>query len=137
MTNKAFETEQNRIKDLDKQWGEAATAALAAGATDAEFKRLTDLYSQDGTVAWPGFEIGRGAAEIEARWRKAHDDFKDSKLKFNPISIEIVGGLAIDFGQVVFTSDGKVDDGNKYLVIWRNEHGAWKVYYDCWNSNHG
>ena len=23
----------------------------------------------------------------------------------------------------------------KYLVVWKRERGAWKVFYDCWNWN--
>ncbi len=141
MANSKWSQEQQKIADLDAIWGEAATKALAAGAMEHDFKTVTDIYSKEGSVVWQGFEPGHGAAEIEAHWKQANakKDFQNSALKFDPVRIEIVGILAMDFGQVVFTS--KATDGQqsvdiaKYFVVWRYEGGAWKVLYDCWNEN--
>lgn len=128
--------EQQEIANRDAEWAEAATKALAAGATERDFKTMTDIYSKEGSVLWPGYEAGHGAKEIEDHWRRANKDYGNSALQFNPKRIEIVGSLAMDFGEVVFTSKGKpADNGYKYFVVWRHEHGVWKVYYDCWNAN--
>ena len=46
--------------------------------------------------------------------------------------------MASDFGLVHFAPDAKPDDVKntaKYLVVWKRENGAWKVFYDCWNWN--
>ena len=47
--------------------------------------------------------------------------------------------MAVDFGVVYFAPNPKPDDLEniaKYLVVWKREHGHWKVLYDCWNYNH-
>jgi ketosteroid isomerase-like protein len=39
---------------------------------------------------------------------------------------------------VYFAPNAKPDDTQnvgKYLVVWKREHGTWKVLYDCWNMN--
>ena len=54
--------EQQKIADLDVIWAERATAALKSGATDSDFKLVTDLYSKEGTIVWPGFLPGYGHA---------------------------------------------------------------------------
>jgi ketosteroid isomerase-like protein len=55
-----------------------------------------------------------------------------------PTHIEIAGDLASDFGLVHFAPGAKPKDVKntaKYLVVWKREHGTWKVFYDCWNWN--
>jgi len=144
MANTNWTPKQQKIADLDAVWGEAATKALKQGATEADFKTVTDLYSKDGTVAWQGFKPGHGSAEIEAHWKKANKSFRNSVLKFEPVRLDIVGSLALDFGKVVFKSpapDSKQSTAKykqstaKYLVIWRREGRSWKVLYDAWNEN--
>jgi ketosteroid isomerase-like protein len=62
-------------------------------------------------------------------------------LDFKPTHIEVASGgdMAFDFGVVYFAPNPKPDDLEniaKYLVVWKREHGHWKVLYDCWNYNH-
>ena len=136
MAHPNWNDEQRKIAELDAEWAKAATKALAHGATEHDYKAVTEIYSKEGSVVWPGYEAGHGASQIEAHWRQANKDYGDSALQFNPKRIEIVDSLAMDFGEVVFTPQGKpADNAYKYFVVWRRENGAWKVYYDCWNAN--
>jgi ketosteroid isomerase-like protein len=32
--------------------------------------------------------------------------------------------------------DAKILDDGKYLVLWKKTPGGWKMYRDCFNSNH-
>jgi ketosteroid isomerase-like protein len=123
--------EQEEIAKLDAKWATLATAALKQGATDRDFKAVTDLYSQEGTIVWPGFPPGYGHEEIEKGWRTANARFSGAALQFNAVRITIMGELATDFGEVVFNGEG----GSKYFVVWRREHGEWKVFSDAWNEN--
>lgn len=125
--------EQQRIADLDVTWAERATAALKSTATANDFKLVAELYSSEGTIVWPGFAAGHGHDEIENGWRTANakKDFQNSVLKFNPVRIDVMGDIATDFGEVVFNGEG----GSKYFVVWRREHGNWKVFSDAWNEN--
>ena len=123
--------EQQKIVDMDAVWAERATAALRDGATDEDFRLVTELYSTEGTIVWPDFLPGYGHKEIEAGWKQANDKFKNAVLKFNPVRITLMSDIATDFGEVNFNGEG----GSKYFVVWRLEHGEWKVFSDAWNSN--
>jgi len=135
MTYKKWDAQQKDIADLDAIWGDAATKALREAATDNDFRAVAALYSEEGSILWPGFDPGYGRQEIAAGWKKANGSFSNSALKFTPVCIEIMGNLATDLGIVEFTDPKGGLTLAKYLVVWRREEGSWKVYYDCWNQN--
>jgi len=55
------------------------------------------------------------------------------------IDIAEVSGHAdvvVDVGHYTLgAANGDVMDNGKYIVIWRNENGRWKLHRDIWNSN--
>ena len=135
MSYKKWDWRQKEIADLDAAWGDAATKALKEAATEEDFKAVAALYSEEGSILWPGFDPGYGTQEIAAGWKKANGGFTDSALKFTPVCIEVTGDLATDLGIVEFTDPKGQVSLAKYLVVWRREDGEWKVLYDCWNEN--
>ena len=135
MAKTKWGAEQKEIVKLDAAWGRAATRALAAAATEKDFKAVAALYSNEGSIVWEKFDPGHGTDEIVAGWKKANKGFRNSKLEFNPVRIEIAGHLATDFGEVEFIEPDGKSTMAKYFVVWRREAGAWKVLYDCWNDN--
>jgi uncharacterized protein (TIGR02246 family) len=119
------------IRALDAEWSKAATAR--------DLDRVITFYATDGSVVWPDQPPAKGHAAIRACWKAAYKDPK-LYLDFKPTHIEVGSGgdMASDFGLVHFAPNAKPGDTKntaKYLVVWKREHGTWKVLYDSWNWN--
>jgi uncharacterized protein (TIGR02246 family) len=133
MSKESHHQDEQAIRKLDAEWAKAAR--------DKDFGRVVSFYATDGSVVWPTGPAAKGHAAIRAEWEKAYKDLKDPYLDFKPTHIEVASGgdMAFDFGVVYFAPNPKPDDLEniaKYLVVWKREHGHWKVLYDCWNYNH-
>ena len=131
--SKEHHQDEQAIRKLDAEWAKAAQAK--------DFDRVVSFYATDGSVVWPSGPAAKGHAAIRAAWEKTYKDLKDPYLDFKPTHIEVASGgdMAVDFGVVYFAPNPKPDDPKniaKYLVVWKREHGHWKVLYDCWNYNH-
>jgi uncharacterized protein (TIGR02246 family) len=132
MSNKKHDPDEAEIRALDAEWSKAATAK--------KIDQIIKFYASDGSVVWPGYPRAKGHAAIRAAWNKLYLQVPGMYLDFEPTHIEVSSGrdMASDFGLVHFAPDAKPDDIKttaKYLVVWKREHGAWKVFYDCWNWN--
>jgi uncharacterized protein (TIGR02246 family) len=135
MSKEKHHREVEAIKELDAEWAKAACAK--------NLDRVISFYAKDGSVVWPLGPAAKGHAAIRAQWKQAFNDLNNPfpYLDFKPMHIEVSDGgdMAVDFGVVHFAPNPKPDDPQnvaKYLVVWKREHGHWKVLYDCWNYNH-
>jgi ketosteroid isomerase-like protein len=46
------------------------------------------------------------------------------------------GDTATEIGSAVLSAkDGSVVDEGKYIVLWKQEDGTWRLHRDIWNSN--
>jgi ketosteroid isomerase-like protein len=130
--SKKHAPEEAEIRALDAAWSKAATAK--------KIDQVMKFYAPDGSLVWPDIPPAKGHAAIRAAWDKLCGDVPDMYLDFEPTHIEVGSGgdMASDFGLVHFAKGAKPHDIKstaKYLVVWKREHGAWKVLYDCWNWN--
>lgn len=121
------------ITRRDAEWGEAVTRR--------DLEALVALYTEDGTLAWPGQPAIEGSAGIRAAWTELLKT-PGLALAFTPERIVVAGdrSLASDFGKVTMTQDGANGPETviaKYLVVWQRVGGEWRVLYDCFNMNSG
>jgi uncharacterized protein (TIGR02246 family) len=124
---------EQRLRELDKQWSEAA------GSKDAA--RTASFYAEDGLLLPYGAPIVKGRAKIQETWAKFMAT-PGYALHFEPTSIVVAksGDVAYDVGTFEFTvndAQGKpVTEVGKYLVAWsRQKNGEWKVAADCFNAD--
>ena len=105
----------------------------AFGRGDSE--RISGLYTEDGMLLPTGSDPVKGKPAIQAFWQGAMD------LGIKGLGLEIVeledhGGTAIEVGTYTLSSEGEeVIDRGKYIVIWKQEDGRWKLHRDIWNTN--
>jgi hypothetical protein len=58
------------------------------------------------------------------------------QLKLESLQTEGDAHTACDVGKVILLgTEGQVIDTGKYVVVWKNEQGQWKVHRDIWNTN--
>lgn len=93
------------------------------------------LYASDAMVMPPNSEPIQTSDAISKFWKGAYDAGV-KKVKLETVSLESGGSFANETGKyTLYDANDKVIDSGKYLVFWKKEDGAWKLYRDIWNSS--
>lgn len=95
-------------------------------------------YTSDARLLPPNGPPLNGTAAIAAFWQGAMElGIKAAKLE--TVELETRGDLAVEVGQYTLTiqpaPDTTVTDVGKYVVVWKNDGGRWKLHIDIWNTN--
>jgi ketosteroid isomerase-like protein len=95
-------------------------------------------YTSDAQLLPPNAPALTGTESITAFWQGAMSmGIKDAKLETQ--QVEFSGELAIEVGQYTLTiqpeGSAAMTDVGKYIVIWKNDGGVWKLHIDIWNTN--
>jgi len=107
------------------------SAAIAAGkAAD-----IAALYTADAIALPPNGDAVRGQPALQQLWQGVIDSgVKDIAL--TTTDLEVAGDVAVETGTAVIKdASGKVLDTGKYLVVWKQAGGTWKLHRDAWNSS--
>jgi len=96
---------------------------------------MAELYTATGELLPTGSDFVKGKQAIQAFWQGAMDmGIKNAKLDI--LEVEQHGNTAVEVGQYTLSgADDQVMDKGKYIVIWKQEDGTWKMHYDIWNSS--
>ena len=96
---------------------------------------VAELYTQNGMLLPGGSDFIKGKNAIRDFWRGAMDmGIKQARLDIR--ETELCGETAIEVGEYRLSgSDGGVLDQGKYIVIWKQEDGQWKLHRDIWNTS--
>jgi uncharacterized protein (TIGR02246 family) len=113
----------------------AANAAFAAAWRRGDARAVAAMYTEHGQLFPPNEPIVAGRAAIERFWKAAMDaGIKAIELKAT--EVEALGESAVEVGAYALHSkDGVAMDRGKYLVLWKQVDGAWRLHRDCWNSS--
>jgi uncharacterized protein (TIGR02246 family) len=127
------QSEEQRIRDLDKEWSAAAASKDAA--------KTAAFYAEDGALMPFSGPIVNGKAKIQETWAglMANPGYA---LHFEPTRIVVAKShdMAYDIGTFELTmSDDKGKSATivgKFLVAWKKQkNGEWKVEADCFNTD--
>jgi ketosteroid isomerase-like protein len=122
----------------------AAGAREAIQSTNAKFSALfakgdaaalSALYAKDGAVMPAGSEPVRGTQAIQKFWQSA---ISSGVAGVEVKTVEVYGGgkTATEVGEyALLDKAGKALDRGKYIVIWKQEGGDWKLLRDMFSSN--
>lgn len=125
------DADEQRIRELDRQWVEAVQAG--------DFEKAGSFYAEDGLIMPPNAVQGEGT-EAAAQFWKAVTELPNVAMDFGPTEIEVAeaGDMAYEIGTYRLSFDGdqgRVEDRGKYVVVWTKEDGEWKVAADIFNSD--
>lgn len=120
----------------------AVQAAIAAVNENfmAAFNRwdaagLADFYTENGQLLPTGSDFVTGRAAIQAFWQAAMDMGRKT-VRLETVEAKGHGDTAIEIGKYTLRREaGNVIDRGKYVVIWKQEGGQWKLHRDIWNSS--
>jgi uncharacterized protein (TIGR02246 family) len=116
---------------------EKANAAFSQAFEKGDAKALAAMYTADAIVFPPDQEMVKGNEAIGGFWKATHDGGVESAV-LTTADVGRSGDVAYEVGVVSLTirPEGKpaAKVSAKYVVVWKREHGAWKLHRDIWNS---
>ncbi len=97
-----------------------------------DFGALDRVYTRNARILPPGAEMIEGREAIKEFWPKAAAALEATAVKLRTVDVEFVGDTAVEIGRAtIVTKSGSFDV--KYVVVWKQEDGAWKWHIDIWN----
>ena len=96
---------------------------------------VANVYTAQAQLLPANSDFVQGTDAIRAFWQDALDTgLKDTTLQ--AIEVEAHGDTAIEVGlYTIVGSDGSVADKGKYIILWKNEAGQWKLHRDIWTTS--
>ncbi|TGE27371.1 YybH family protein [Hymenobacter metallicola] len=124
-------TTATSIRDEIRRANDTFEASFERGDAAA----IADLYTTASVLLPTGMEPIEGPQGIQAFWQGAMSmGVKQVKLKTR--DIEELEDTAIELGSyTLFDENHQPMDQGKYLVVWKEQQGHWKLHQDIWNTN--
>ena len=112
-----------------------ANAAFEAYFERGDAAAIAGLYTSAGALFPTGMEPIHGAAGIEAFWQGAMQ-MGVKRVKLTTRDMEELAETAIELGTyTLFGADQQQLDQGKYLVVWNEQQGQWRLHQDIWNTS--
>jgi uncharacterized protein (TIGR02246 family) len=114
------------LNTLASQWAATYNAKDAA--------KLAGFYTEDAVYMPPNQPMAKGRAAIEAHFKQ---EFQQgfTNLKLTPVESAISGLQAYEAGTATITAPGGRTENGKYVVVFKQVGGAWKIAYDVNNTD--
>lgn len=123
--------DEQAIRGINDRWLQLVRAKDAAA--------VAQLYAEDGAVMPPNESAGKGREAIGQWWARSMQlPGYDLAFTTDQLIVSASGDMALDRGTWTFKANppsGAIDDGGKYIVVWRKIGGEWKVAADIFNSD--
>lgn len=101
-----------------------------------DYDKMVASYTTDGKIMPGGSEIIEGTENIRAKWILPEGD-KIQYHKSLPEEIRILENYAYEYGyyegETLKANGDKQRWKGKYVIVWRKDTSAWKMYLDIWN----
>jgi uncharacterized protein (TIGR02246 family) len=114
---------------------EAANQEFIAAFKRADATALASLYTAQAQLLPANTDFVRGTDSIRVFWQGVIDlGLRDAVLE--TMEVEPHGDTAIEVGRYrLLAEGGAVADNGKYVVVWKNERGRWKLHRDIWTTS--
>ena len=112
-----------------------ANENFMAAVNQGDAAGLAALYTENGQLLPPKGDFVTGRSAIQEFWQSAMDaGIKSAKLE--TVEVEGCGDTAYEVGKYTLFADGEqMSDKGKYIVIWKQEDGQWKLHRDISNTS--
>jgi len=96
---------------------------------------MASLYTAEGQLLPANSDFVSGRSGIEEFWGAVMGmGIRTAKLE--TVELEAHGETAVEVGKYALGGDGgQTLDQGKYVVIWKNDGGTWKLHRDIWTSS--
>ena len=97
--------------------------------------RVAALYTGDARVITPDNDSMDGKAAIEEFWSIVVALGNGAQIERTTEEVEGSADFAYEIGSYeMYNSDGKSEHKGRYLLIWKNTLGGWKIHRDIFNA---
>ena len=104
--------------------------AFANGATT-----MSSLYTETAQLLPPNGDMIQGSDAAGTFWVGAYESGV-KRAKLETMEAEQGGDQIVEVGRYTLYGDNDVQlDAGKYIVIWKQENGGWKLHRDIWNTS--
>jgi len=96
---------------------------------------MANLYTSEAQLLPANSDFVRGTAAIRTFWQGVINmGLKDASLE--TVEVEVHGDTAIEVGLYrLLAEGGVVADNGKYVVVWKNDGGTWKLHREIWTTS--
>jgi uncharacterized protein (TIGR02246 family) len=113
----------------------AANEKFMAAFSRVDAAGVAALYTEDGQALPPNGDVITGKQGIQTLWQGVMQ-LGIKGVSLETVEVESHGNTAIEVGKyALMVERGQVIDTGKYVVIWKQEAGQWKLHRDIWNSS--
>jgi len=114
---------------------EAANAEFMSLFSQGDADGMATAYTKGGQVLPPSSDAVTGSQAIQAFWQGIMDSGIKG-LQLETIEAEGQDPTAYEVGRFTLSdASGQMVDTGKYVVIWKQEDGQWKLHRDIFNSS--
>ena len=123
--------DSKKIEEVNKQWVKAFE--------QRDFQAIQAIMTSDSLLMPSNSMAIEGPEAIVEVW-KSWAELPNVAVDFAAHRIEVSssGDMAYDYGWYTFafdTENGRFEDKGKYIVVWKNVDGTWKVAADIFNTD--
>jgi len=125
---------EGRETDVHKAIVEANERFMAA-FNNGDAAALAALYTEESQVLPPNSDFVRGRQAVQGFWQAVMDmGVKEARLETG--EVEAHGDTIVEVSTFTLLGEGgQVLDEGKYIVIWKQDKGRWKLHRDIFNSS--
>jgi len=118
------------IDETHRRFEDAFNRGDAAGAA-------RQLYTRDARVLPPGAEMVQGRDRIAEYWAAAAATSQTGvrRVELSTLELQPLGDGSYEIGRATLTLAGGQRVTPKYVVVWKQEDGAWRRHVDIWNMD--
>ena len=114
---------------------ERASHTFSYLLVQGQYDSLLNMYTSDAKIFPNNQEILEGD-QLREYWIPKDESYQVTYHKAVPKGIRVWGDEAYDWGYYEGKSVANGEESSwkgKYVIIWRKENNAWKMYLDIWN----
>ncbi len=114
---------------------ESANAQFVSAFKRGDATGIANLYTAEAQLLPANSDFVRGTAAIRTFWQSVIDTgLKGASL--DTIELEAHGDTVIEIGRYRLLAAGDaVADQGKYIVVWKQDNGTWKLHRDIWTTS--
>ena len=118
------------IDETHRRFEDTFNRGDAAGAA-------RQLYTRNACILPPGAEMVRGRDRIAEYWAAAAAAPQVGvwRVELSTLELQPLGDGAYEIGRATLTLAGGQRVSPRYVVVWKQEDGAWRRRVDIWNMD--
>ena len=108
---------------------------------DNDLEGMLEYYA-DNSISLPSYQpMMRGHDAMREAHKKQHEqgDMKITAFELTITDVIAEGNMAVEIGTYTISMTmpemGAIDDHGKYMTVWENQGGDWKIRADTWNTD--